>query len=103
MAKIENFHWHDLRHTFASRVVMAGADLYPVKKFLGHHDMKMTERYADLAPDFLKGAVDLLTKKIGTKKNCRKGDAACKLLKRWCARPDSNGRPADSKSDALSN
>jgi len=48
---------------------MAGADLYTVKKLLGHHDMKMTERYAHLAPDFLKGAVDLLTKKTGTKKN----------------------------------
>lgn len=71
-AKIENFHWHDLRHTFASRLVMAGADLYTVKKLLGHHDMKMTERYAHLAPDFLKGAVDLLTKKTGTKTGTKK-------------------------------
>ena len=58
--------------------------------------MKMTERDAHLAPDFLNGAVDLLMKKTGIKKNRRKGNA-CKLLKRWCARPDSNGRPADSK------
>jgi integrase len=71
-AKIENFHWHDLRHTFASRLVMAGADLYTVKKLLGHHDMKMTERYAHLAPDFLKGAVDLLTKKTGTRTGTKK-------------------------------
>ena len=68
-AKIESFHWHDLRHTFASRLVVAGADLYTVKKLLGHHDIKMTERYPHLAPDFLKGAVDLLSKKTGTKKN----------------------------------
>jgi site-specific recombinase XerD len=33
-----------------------GADLYTVKKLLGHHDMKMTERYAHLAPDFLKNS-----------------------------------------------
>jgi site-specific recombinase XerD len=38
-----------------------------VKKLLGHHDMKMTERYAHLAADYLKGAVDLRTKKTGTK------------------------------------
>jgi hypothetical protein len=43
-----------------------------VKKFLGHHDMKMTERYAHPAPDFLKGAVDLLTKKTGTKTGTKK-------------------------------
>ncbi|MFN8008417.1 MAG: site-specific integrase [Terriglobia bacterium] len=71
-AKIENFHWHDLRHTFASRLVMAGADLYTVKKLLGHHEIKMTERYAHLAPDYLKGAVDLLTKKTGTKTGTKK-------------------------------
>ena len=39
---LQNFHWDDLPHTFASRLVMAGADLYTVKKLLGHHDMKMT-------------------------------------------------------------
>jgi hypothetical protein len=32
-----------------------------------HHDLQMTERYAHLAPDFLKGAADLLTKKTGTR------------------------------------
>ena len=56
-AKIENFHWHDLRHTFASRLVMKGINLY---KLLGHHSLDMTERYAHLAPDFLQNAVDVL-------------------------------------------
>ena len=49
-AKIENFHWHDLRHTLASRLVMKGINLYIVSRLLGHHSLDMTERYAHLAP-----------------------------------------------------
>ena len=59
-AKIENFHWHDLRHTFASRLAMKGINLYIVSKLLGHHSLDMTERYSHLAPDFLQNAVDVL-------------------------------------------
>lgn len=49
-----------LRHTFASHLVMNGADLYTVQKLLGHSSVKTTERYAHLAPDFLHTAVDKL-------------------------------------------
>ncbi|MGB6943459.1 MAG: tyrosine-type recombinase/integrase, partial [Bryobacteraceae bacterium] len=48
-AKIEDFRIHDLRHTFASWVMMNGADLYELAKILGHSNIKMTERYAKLA------------------------------------------------------
>jgi site-specific recombinase XerD len=50
------------RHTFASRLVMAGVDLYTVSRLLGHSDIKMTMRYAHLAPDYLKTAVQFLTR-----------------------------------------
>jgi integrase len=48
-AGIEDFRFHDLRHTFASWFMMQGGDLYELAKILGHSNIKMTERYAKLA------------------------------------------------------
>jgi integrase len=48
-AGIEDFRFHDLRHTFASWYMMNGGDLYELAKILGHANIKMTERYAKLA------------------------------------------------------
>ncbi|MFC0693132.1 site-specific integrase [Paraburkholderia humisilvae] len=59
-AGIDNFRVHDLRHTFASWLVMAGVSLYVVKDLLGHSSIVVTERYAHLAPHVGRSAVQLL-------------------------------------------
>ena len=59
-AHIMDFHFHDLRHTFASWLVMRGVDLTTVKEILGHKDIGMTLRYAHLAPSHIKRAVEIL-------------------------------------------
>lgn len=59
-AKIKDFHFHDLRHTFASQLVMKGVDITTVKELLGHKTLTMTLRYAHLAPSHKVKAVEKL-------------------------------------------
>ncbi len=59
-ARIKDFSWHCLRHTFASRLVMRGVDIRTVQELMGHQSIAMTVRYSHLAPRHLLAAVERL-------------------------------------------
>jgi len=63
-AKITDFRFHDLRHTFTSQLLMGGGDLVTLKEILGHANIKMTLRYSHLASSHMRNAVDLLDNKL---------------------------------------
>jgi integrase len=83
---IENFRFHDLRHTFASRLVQARVDLYEIQKLLGHKSPMMTQRYAHLAIENLRDAVSKLTEMKDINQN------------KWSRRSDLNRGPTDYES-----
>jgi integrase len=66
-AALKDFHLHDLWHTFASRLVMAGVDIRTVQELMGHKTIAMTLRYAHLSPDHKQKAMDALERKFPTK------------------------------------
>ena len=59
-AGIPDFRFHDMRHTFATRLVQRGIDLYKVQRLLGHKTGTMTQRYAHHSPESLRDGVNVL-------------------------------------------
>jgi integrase len=50
LAGLKDFHFHDLRHTYCSCLLLSGSDLKDVKEMIGHKDLAMTDRYGHLTP-----------------------------------------------------
>ena len=59
-AEITDFRFHDLRHTFATRLAQAGIDLYKIAKLMGHKTIVMTQRYSHHYPESLRDGVEVL-------------------------------------------
>ena len=64
-AGIKDFHFHDLRHTFATHLLAAGESLGRLQKLLGHSTPAMTDRYAHLTSEAAHGAVAKLSQSFG--------------------------------------
>jgi integrase len=62
VAGVRSFRFHDLRHSFASRMVQRGVPLKAIQELLGHSEIKTTMRYAHLAPSDLQKAVSALSR-----------------------------------------
>lgn len=62
---IADFHWHDCRHHFASKAVMAGVDLRTLQQLLGHKTLQMVVRYSHLSQSHELAAVEKLCKVSG--------------------------------------
>jgi integrase len=69
-AKVQNLKWHDMRHDFASQLVMQGVDILTVKKLMCHTDLKMTQIYAHLSPQH----INLATEKLSELYSKNKGE-----------------------------
>lgn len=63
-AGLRRIGWHVLRHTFASQLVIAGVNMKAVQELLGHSDIRVTMRYAHLAPSTLHDAVRVLEERV---------------------------------------
>ncbi len=106
-ARIRDFRLHDLRHCFGSHLVMNGVDLTTVKDLLGHKSLTMTLRYAHLAPEHKRKAVNILDKVLSNNQTensvhnlvhnftLNTPTSNRKSLKTKCALKESNLRPTD--------
>lgn len=64
MAKLPDFHFHDLRHTFASYLAMNGATLAEIAEALGHKTLSMVKRYAHLTEEHTRSVVEKMNEKM---------------------------------------
>jgi integrase len=90
-ARIENFRFHDIRHTFASWAVQSGMDLFRLSRILGHSTTEMTQRYAHLATRDLHKAIREMETNIATNDPEHAPSKSARIIEwpqSWAARPE---------------
>jgi integrase len=75
-AGVDDFHFHDLRHTFASYLTMNGVVPQVTQQLLGHSSLQMTSRYMNLSDNYARNAVDMLDRKIEKDTNLKKDNTS---------------------------
>ena len=91
-AGLDDFHFHDTRHHFASWFMMRGGSLQELKEILGHVDITMTLRYAHLSPAHLRSAM-LKTERTSAQDSAQEAvelGRERREVSSWCRRGDSN-------------
>lgn len=63
-AEIQNFRWHDLRHSFASELAMSGATLSEIAEAMGHKTLAMVKRYSHLTEGHISTVVERMTSRV---------------------------------------
>jgi len=64
LAELDDFHWHDLRHSFASELAMSGASLAEIAEAMGHKTLSMVKRYSHLTEGHISGVVSRMTARV---------------------------------------
>jgi integrase len=82
-AGIEDFTFHGMRHTFGSRLGMAGVDLRTIQELMGHKDIKMTMRYSHPTPEHKKKAVQILDRVTSNFTTEPKSEKGRKVVSIW--------------------
>jgi len=75
---IQDSHFHDIRHTFATRLAQRGIDIYKISKLLGHAHISTSTRYAHHCPESLRDGVNIL-ENSGHDLVTPKGNRMCQL------------------------
>jgi len=93
-----DFRFHDLQHTFASRLVMAGVDLYTLQRAGGWETQVMVQRHAHLSPDYIRAAVERLAQpKPGSATGTRTGTDGIAAGPQNAQIPEKNGAPGGNR------
>ena len=103
-AKINDYSWHCNRHTFASRLVMAGVDLRTVAELMGNSSIQMTMRYAHLAPQHNRATVDRLVSLAEPRQARKAAEPESELVTKSAASQKTSSRQAaEDRNKSLNN